>query len=96
MGREFTATLGLVSVIWGCTRTRASVRIEDPSVSRRHAVLRAGETLEIEDLAAARCVTGTPRRQQSWSRALPILTVVARILRRSRLLCDGRSAKSRA
>src|SRR3954468_2893208 len=30
-----------------------TIRIEHPSVSRRHAVLRVGETLEIEDLNSA-------------------------------------------
>jgi two-component system response regulator AtoC len=42
-------------------RDEASVvRIDDPSVSRRHAVLRVGETLEIEDLGGA---NGTLVRQ---------------------------------
>src|SRR3954449_3514730 len=31
----------------------SSVRIDDPSVSRQHAVLRVGERLEIEDLGGA-------------------------------------------
>jgi two-component system response regulator AtoC len=31
----------------------AAVRIDDPSVSRRHAVLHVGETLEVEDLGGA-------------------------------------------
>jgi DNA-binding NtrC family response regulator len=38
----------------------STVRIDDPSVSRRHAVLRVGETLEIEDLGGA---NGTFLRQ---------------------------------
>jgi two-component system, NtrC family, response regulator AtoC len=44
----------------------SAVRIDDPSVSRRHAVLRLGETLEIEDLGGT---NGTLLRQSA--RSLP-------------------------
>ena len=46
-----------------------AVCIDDPSVSRQHALLRVGETLEIEDLGGA---NGTFVRQRAPRAALPV------------------------
>jgi two-component system response regulator AtoC len=55
-------------VVIGRSET-SDLRIDDPSITRRHAVLRVGERLEVEDLGS---VNGTRVREQRLRRGQPV------------------------
>src|SRR5450432_152006 len=64
----------------------SSLRIDDPSVSRQHAMLRVGETLEIEDLGGPNGIFVRPKAPPG---AASDTLNVQRLLRRRAQLAVG-------